>query len=170
MRHYFLKTILLFSIILLVGCKTTKTAVDKNEKLIVNNDIKESEKVTTENNSSVTVTLTSDALVTIIEKIVNEKLSVPDSKGKQVVVERTITERRIDKEESIKAGASGNQKAKQNVIKTKEDHSKQKQINKTKETKKSVTKTPSWVFISVIIIVVCILLFVYFILKKYRIL
>lgn len=171
MRHYFLKIILFISISLVAfSCKTTKTTIDKNEKSIVTTDIKETEKVTTENNSSVTLTITTDALVTIIEKIVNEKLSTPDSSGKQVVIERTITERKIDRKENIMANAEGKQKAKQEIDKVKEDHSKIKNKSNVKETKKVTIKTPVWVIVSIAILVIGLLVFVYLLLKRYRIL
>jgi cobalamin biosynthesis Mg chelatase CobN len=171
MKHCFLKIILLISIsLVLFSCKTTKTTIDKNEKSIVTTDIKETEKKETEQNSTLTFTINSDALITIIEKIVNEKLSSPDSTGKQVVIERTITERKIDRKENVMANAEGKQKVKQDITKVKEDHSKIKNQSKTKETKKVTIKTPTWVFVSVAILVIGLLIFVYLLLKRYRIL
>ena len=166
--------LLLVLAVLLFSCKTTRYNIKETTKTetSVQKDIREESTVketvlTAENIASLTEELTS-----IIERIITVKLSAPDSLLNQYPVEVTTTEREYTKQrvESTKARKDESTNVESKVQKT--DNS--TETSKTESVKIDKTKTtlatPAWVIVGVVILCVGVLVLVYFILKRYRIL
>ena len=171
-----MKRILFFIalLLLLFSCRTTRYNLKETLKTetSVQKDIREETTVketvlTTENIASLMEELTS-----IIERIVTVKLSAPDSLLNQYPTEITTTEREYSKNKTVKYDAAGTTEQTTDTEIKKTDNSTETskaesvKIDKTKTT----LATPAWVIVGVAILCIGVLVLVYFILKRYRIL
>ena len=159
---------LLITVLLFNSCKTTKIATTENVKVVEQKDIHETATVKTETTEKETITISVDALTTIIERIVNTKYSQPDTAGKQHITETTTTERNITTEKTGKADVQAEKQAKQLKESEKTDNS-SKNIDKKTETKTlTKSKTPAWIIVTMVILSMGVLVLLYFVLKRFK--
>jgi len=154
---------------LLFSCKTLKNNIRETytEQKEVVTDVRE------ESTQKETVVVLDEKLTneisSIVEKIITEKFTVPDSAGKQYVVERVTTEREINNKKSEIGNRKSESEATAQTVFT--DNSKETDNIQGEIIDKSITKkkTPIWVTVSASIVGAGIMLFILFILKKYRV-
>jgi hypothetical protein len=163
------RLILLVAIIaLFASCKTTKTATTENLKVVEQNDIHETTTAKTEVTEKETISMSVDALTTIIERIINTRYSQPDTAGNQHITETTTTEREITIDKASKADTQKTTQIEQVIEDEKTDNS-SKNIDKKTETKTTIkSKTPAWVIIAVSILSIGVILLLYFVLKRFK--
>ena len=171
MKKFLLLIILSFS---LCCCKTTKYNMRETTKsdIKVIHDVKEEVKILEETKVSDNISQLVDELTTIIERIITVKLSAPDSLYHQHPVEITTTEREYSKGKTVKYEANSQTEQKVEGSMQKTDNLTQNIQKKSEIIDKTTVKmkTPAWVFVSVAIFAVGVLLFVFLILRKYKIL
>lgn len=180
--------LIFFLIISLVGCKTTKQ-VDKLKQqttteanLSTESNEKSKLKVNEFNeHSGSTRNVTSDKTTTdetVEETTTKTKFSAPDSTGKQYPTETEITNRKTKRGE--KKNMQTSSESQENNAKKLTDNSESEKAAKTKDKgqskqtqqqttdKKTEVETPGWITIVAVISIVGVLLFVYLILKRYK--
>ena len=166
--------VILIATVLLFSCKTTRYNVKETTKsnIEIQTDMQEDVKVVEEVKTLDIISQLTDELTTIIERIIATKLSAPDSLGVQYPTEIITTEREItrQKAESRKQKVEVETERKIQVNKT--ENSKQVINTETEKIDKTVVKktTPGWVLAGTITLCVGILLLIFLILKKYRVL
>jgi len=160
--------------VLFASCKTTRYNMRETAKtsVEVKTDVREEVKILEEVKISENITQLVDELTTIIERIITVKLSAPDSLHNQHPVEIITTEREISRGKTVKYDATGTteQTISADIEKiensTKNTNTEIEKVDKTKVK----TTTPVWLYVVVGIFSIGILLFVFLILKKYKIL
>ena len=151
-----------------ISCKTLKNNIretyTENKEIVT--DVRE-ESTTKETVVVLDEKLTNE-ISSIVEKIITEKFTMPDSTGKQYVVERVMTEREINTQKAEVGNRKSESEATAQTVFT--DNSKETDNIQGKIIDKSITKkkTPVWVTVSASIVSAGIMLFILFILKKYR--
>ena len=162
--------LLLLTITLFVSCKTLKNNIRETytkQKEVVT-DVRE------ESTQKETVVVLDEKLTneisSIVEKIITEKFTVPDSAGKQYVLERVTTEREINTQKAEVGNRKSESEATAQSVIT--DNSKETDNIQGKIIDKSTTKkkTPMWVTVSVVVVGFGLWFIIVFILKKYKIL
>lgn len=160
--------------LMLFSCKTTKYNVREKSTSSVE-IVKETKEVVTVQEEAVTTENSLqwiEELTTIIERIVTVRLSEPDSLKNQYPVEVTTTEREFTKEKTVQTDANSTTEQKAESRMQKSDNSKETINEEYEKTDKTTTKktTPVWITVSAVILCIGILVIVFLILKKYRIL
>jgi hypothetical protein len=134
-------------------------------------DVKETSSVKTDVQTVERLNERTELSVDVTEEITIVKWSVPDSSGHQFVVETTNINRRsvTDKKSDLDV-----EKEQKEIIEIKEDKEDKSTINakteiKTVEKSKTKPATPAWITWAAVILSAGIIVLIYFVLKRYRI-
>ena len=185
--------IVLVSVLVYSSCKTlkqantsvstgsTNTISTANSSTDAKLDVKTSDSSVSNTTINSTTTDKGTTSETVEEITTNTKLSPPDSTGKQYPTETTTTNRKIKRGENknstataglksdVKANATTNDKSKLKANSTQKSKSKSKANIKETSKKTEEEKTPAWISISIVVLLLSLLFIVSQILKRFKI-
>lgn len=170
MRRLF---IIIAAAILITGCKVSKEASTVSEvKTEIKTDVSEVANSESKTNTAVNTIVSYNDSEVVAEDIIITEFSQPDTAGKQYVIKTTKIQRSKTKQNKLFKTDTKQQIIDALKSESKTDKSTQKiNENTTKESKTITnTKTPGWVYPVSILIVLGLLILVYMLLKRYKIL